>query len=231
MLLDCAPPVVSFTFGVLDSKTVRQFHDKGSLVIGTGTNVAEAEAWQDAGADFVCAQGAEAGAHRGTFIGDPQRSMIGLVALIPQIADALDIPVIAAGGIMDGRGIAAALTLGASAVQMGTAFLACPEAGISPAWKERLRAAKDDETELTRAFTGKYARALTNEFILRMKDRKVPEYPVQNALTMEIRMAAAKQGRMEFFSLWAGQGAPMSRSLPAAELVRTLVEETRRILA
>ncbi len=230
-VLDCAPPVVSFTFGVLDSETVRRFHDKGSLVNGTATNIAEAEVWQSAGADFVCAQGAEAGAHRGTFLGDPQRSMIGLIALLPQMVDAVGIPVIAAGGIMDGRGIAAALTLGASAVQMGTAFLTCPEAGIAPAWKERLRESRDDETEITRAFTGKYARALSNELIARMKDREVPEYPVQNALTMEIRQAAAKQGRMELFSLWAGQGAPPSRGLPAAELVRKLVEETERILA
>lgn len=230
-LIEAAPPVVSSTFGVLDAETVSRFHDKGCLVIGTATNVAEGKAWQDAGADFVCAQGAEAGAHRGTFIGDPQRSMIGLVALIPQMADALDVPVIAAGGIMNGRGIAAALILGASAVQLGTAFLTCPEAGIPSAWKERLRRARDDETVVTRAFTGKHARALANEFIERMKDRDVPTYPVQNALTAEIRQAAAKQARMQYFSLWAGQGAPMSRSLPAAELVRTLVEETRRVLA
>ena len=231
-LLELAPPVVSFTFGLLDEKTVRQLQRAGSLVIGTATTVAEAKAWEAVGADFICAQGAEAGAHRGTFLGDFEQSCIGLMALIPQVSRAVKTPVIAAGGIMDGRGIAAALILGAQAAQLGTAFLCCPESGIHASWKRRIQQARDDSTRLTRVFSGKYARGIVNEFMeqLRPFEREIPPYPIQNALTSEIRQTAARNDRMEFLSLWAGQGAPMARPLPAAELVRTLAEELRSVL-
>lgn len=231
-LLSLAPPVVSFTFGLLDAETVAQFKGAGSLVMGTATTVAEALAWEAAGADFICAQGAEAGAHRGTFLGGFEESCIGLMALIPQVAAAVKRPVIAAGGIMDGRGIAAALILGAQAAQLGTAFLCCPESGIPSVWKQKLREARDDSTRLTRTFSGRHARGIVNEFMERMRpfEGDVPAYPIQNALTGEIRQVAAKLGRPEFMSLWAGQGASMSRPLPAGELVRTLMEELHAIL-
>lgn len=231
-LVPLAPPVVSFTFGLLDAETVTQFKRAGSLVIGTATTTAEARAWEGAGADFICAQGAEAGAHRGTFISSFEESCVGLMALIPQAAAAVQRPVIAAGGIMNGRGIAASLILGAQAAQLGTAFLCCPESGIPAAWKQKLREARDDSTRLTRTFSGRHARGIVNEFMERMRpfEGDVPAYPVQNALTGEIRQAAAKLGRTEFMSLWAGQGVSMSRSLPAGELVRTLVEELQAIL-
>lgn len=231
-LLELAPPVVSFTFGVLDGETVSRFKRAGCLVIGTATTVAEAQAWESAGADFVCAQGAEAGAHRGTFLGDFEQSCIGLMALIPQVAAAVKRPVIAAGGIMDGRGIAASFILGAQAAQLGTAFLSCPESGIHRAWKQALLDARDDSTRLTRAFSGKYARGIVNEFMERMRpfEKDVPSYPVQNALTGELRQAAAKLNRPEFMSLWAGQGASMSRPMPAAQLVKTLADELHAML-
>lgn len=224
---DAAPPVVSFTFGILDRQEVRALQSKGCVVVGTATHVAEARAWEEAGADIVCAQGAEAGAHRGTFIGAFEEAMIGTVALVPQIVQAVKIPVIAAGGIMAGRGIAAALRLGAVAAQMGTAFLTCPEAGIHPGWKQLLRGPAAGRTIVTRAFSGKPARALVNEYVERLRphEHELPPYPIMNALTTELRAAAAKAGRPEFLSLWAGQGAALSRGLPAAELVRRLAAE------
>ncbi|MNQ20965.1 nitronate monooxygenase [Pseudomonas linyingensis] len=226
-LLELAPPLVSFTFGLLDATTVARFHAAGCRVIGTATTVAEALAWQAVGADLICAQGSEAGGHRGTFLGDPQQSCLGLLALLPQVVAAVNIPVIAAGGIMDGRGIAAALLLGAQAAQLGTAFLCCPESGIPSIWKEAILAARDDSTRLTRAFSGRLARGIANDFMRRLAaaEDEVPAYPVQNALTGDIRQAAVRQGRSEYLSLWAGQAAGMARTLPAGELVRTLMEE------
>ncbi|GIW25866.1 nitronate monooxygenase family protein [Meiothermus sp.] len=232
VLLEEKPPVVSFHFDLLPARQVERLHQAGCKVIGTATHVAEAMAWQEAGADYLCAQGAEAGGHRGTFIGPFEHAMTGILALLPQVVEAVKIPVIAAGGIMDGRGIAAALLLGASAVQMGTAFLTCPEAGIHPLFKQALLQTKGDPTVVTRTFSGRPARALRNAFIERMQpyEAQVPPYPIQNALTAEIRQAAAKAGRLEFMSLWAGQAACLCRSLPAALLVETLVQETHEAL-
>ncbi|CAI0726097.1 Nitronate monooxygenase [Serratia entomophila] len=226
-LLEAAPPVVSFTFGVLPRETVAQFKKAGSRVIGTATTVAEARAWEEAGADFVCVSGSEAGGHRPTFLGDVEQSSVGLLALIPQVAAAVKIPAIAAGGIMDGRGIAAAMLLGAQAAQLGTAFLCSPESGIAEAWRTALRTAGDDSTRLTRTFSGRPARGIVNGFMERMRpfEQQILPYPVQNALTGDIRQAAAKAGRAEFMSLWAGQGVALGRPMPAAQLVALLAEE------
>lgn len=231
-LLDAAPPVVSFTFGILSAEVVSRFHAAGSKLIGTATTVAEAKAWEAAGADFICVQGGEAGGHRGSFLGDMEQSTIGLMALIPQVADAVSVPVIAAGGIMDGRGVAAALLLGAQAAQLGTAFLSCPECTISPAWKAALLTARDDSTRLTRSFSGRHARGIANAFMDQMRphENQVPPYPIQNALTGPIRQAAAQANRAEYMSLWAGQGVGMSRQLPAQELVCRLMHEAHGAL-
>ena len=227
-LVELRPALASFTFGILDKAQVDALHAGGSLVMGTATTVAEARLWESVGADFICAQGAEAGGHRGTFLGPFEDAMIGCMALVPQIVDAVRVPVLAAGGIMDGRGIAAALMLGASGCQLGTAFLTCPEAGIHPAWKALLREARDDATRVTRVFSGKPARGLVNDFMRRFEalEAKLPPYPVQNALTGEIRQAATKAGRMEYLSLWAGQAARLSRGISADELVGLLATET-----
>ena len=232
VLIEEKPPVVSFHLDLVPAQTVERLHEAGCQVIGTATNVAEAVAWEQAGADYICAQGAEAGGHRGTFLGPVEQSLTGTMALVPQVADAVKVPVIAAGGIMDGRGIAAALLLGAVAVQMGTAFLTCPESGIHPLYKQALLQAQGDPTVLTRTFSGQHARGLRNAFIERMQpyEAQVPPYPIQNALTSEIRQAAAKAGRLHFMSLWAGQAVALSRALPAAQLVETLMQETHAAL-
>lgn len=231
-LVDLEVPIASFTFGLLDALSVERLHRAGSLVIGTATNVAEARAWEANGADIICAQGSEAGGHRATFLGHPDDSMIGTLALVPQIVDSVSLPVIAAGGIMDGRGIAAALVLGAQAAQLGTAFLSCAESPIHPAWKEKIRQAADTSTRTSRTFTGRPARGIVNDYIRRMAEHEqhVPAYPIQNALTIEIRKAAGAANRPDFISLWAGQAAGMSaqrpEDIPAAALVRQLAGET-----
>ena len=175
----------------------------------------------------------EAGGHRGTFIGSVEDALIGCMALVPQIVDAVRLPVIAAGGIMDGRGIAAALMLGAAAAQMGTAFLNCVESGIHPVWKAALRGAGDTATQVTLAFSGRMARGINNDFMRRMAahQKEVPAYPVQNALTGEMRAAAARQNQVQYMSLWAGQGVALARTLGAAELIDTLSAELRTALA
>lgn len=229
-------PLVSATFGLMDAASIERLHAAGSLVIGVATNIAEALAWEHNGADFICVQGAEAGGHRGTFIGDAADSMVGTMALVPQVVDAVRLPVIAAGGIMDGRGIAAALMLGAQAVQLGTAFVSCAEAASHPAWKEWLRSASDTSTRATRTFSGRHARGIVNEYIRRMTPHEaaLPAYPIPNALTRDIRKAAAAANRPEYLSLWAGQAAGLSRhrapGIQAAELVAQLMQETLRAL-
>lgn len=228
-LVALRPAVASFTFGILDTAQVARLHAAGCLVVGTATTVAEARAWAGVGADAVCASGTEAGGHRGTFLGDFTASQVGTLALVPQCVDAVNIPVIAAGGIMDGRGIAAAQALGAQAVQMGTAFLACPESGIGPAYRQALAEAQDTDTRLTRIFSGRPARGIVNAMMeaLATEEDRVPAYPVQNALTGALRRAAAAQGHASHLSLWAGQGVGASRALPAGELVAVLADEWR----
>jgi nitronate monooxygenase len=221
-LTAAAPPVASFTFEVLTRAQVEALRRAGSYVVGTATSVAEARAWAAAGADGIAAQGSEAGGHRGNFLGDIEETLIGTFALVSTIRAAVDLPVIAAGGIMDGRGVAAALALGAAAAQMGTAFLLSDEATTSQPWRDAIEAAPDDPTRLTRAFTGRYARGVENRFMREMRalEREVPAYPVQNRLTQPLRAAAARAGDPQMMSLWAGQGAKLATKRPAAELVR-----------
>jgi nitronate monooxygenase len=226
-------PVFSFTFGIPAAGIMQRMKQRGIKLVGTATTVAEARALDQAGADAIVAQGSEAGAHRGTFIAALEDSLVGTLALVPQIADAVSVPVIASGGIMDGRGIVAAVALGASGVQLGTAFLACPESGAPPAHKAAIRTARDDGTMLTRAFSGRLARGVTNGFAQAMRgheDELLP-YPAQNNLTRPMRTAAARQGNADCLSLWAGQAAPLARELPAADLVAQLLDETAALLA
>jgi nitronate monooxygenase len=177
--------------------------------------------------DAVVVQGAEAGGHRATFATGFEEGMIGTIALVPQVADAIHIPVVASGGIMDGRGIAAALALGAAAVQMGTAFLTCEEAGVPPAYKDAILAAREDGTRITRAFSGRPARGIVNRFMREVEaGGAMLPFPLQNALTRPLRTAAARQNRAEFLSLWAGQGVRLARRQKAADLVARLAAET-----
>ncbi len=216
----------SFTFGLLPPD-VHALVTRRMVVIGTATTVDEARALEAAGADAVVAQGSEAGGHRGSFAADFAAGLIGTIALVPQVVDAVTIPVIASGGIMDGRGIAAALALGADAAQMGTAFLACDEAGVPDCYKAELLRGREDATRITRAFSGRPARGLVNRFMRELDaapDAILP-FPLQNDLTRPMRRAAAAAGRAEFLSLWAGQGVRLARRLPAAELMKRLVAE------
>lgn len=228
-LLAAAPPVASFTFDVLAADQVAALKAAGTFVVGTATTVAEARAWAATGADAICAQGGEAGGHRGEFLKPGPESLVGTMALVATIRAAVDLPVIAAGGIMDGRGVAAALALGAAAAQMGTAFLRADEATISAPWRRRLEAPGDDPTAVTRAFTGRNARGIENRFMRYMQGELTPDYPVQNRLTRELRAAGGRLGDAEVLSLWAGQGVALGRDGGAADLVRAWWDEAREV--
>ena len=225
-LLALRPAAASFTFGILDAAQVERLHAAGILVIGTVTTVEEALAWQGIGADAVVASGIEAGGHRGTFIGRQEDATTSARELWPQVAAAVTIPVIAAGGIMTGADIRQALALGARAVQMGTAFLVTDEAGIHPAYKARLIRGVGT-TRLTRSFSGRYARGIENRFMAQMaaSEAQVPAYPIQNALTGPIRAAAAASGDTELMSMWAGTEFARARPMPAGRLVELLATE------
>ena len=221
----------SFTFGPIPDSAMHAVKQR-FFVIGTATTVGEAVELERRGVDAVIAQGAEAGGHRGTFAVPFEHGMVGTMALVPQVASSVGVPVIASGGIMDGRGIAAALALGASAVQMGTAFLACHESGIPAAYRDALTSATEARTAITRAFSGRPARGIANRFMEEMRDAgdDILPFPLQNALTRPLRDAAARQGRAEFLSLWAGQGVGLARSMRAADLVARLAAETGAVL-
>jgi len=231
VILNLKPAVFSFTFGLLDQSVIDDCRRRGIITMGTANTVDEGLALQESGVDAVVAQGAEAGGHRGQFSVEMTGDIIdtiGTFALTRSMVSALRIPVIASGGIMDGSGIAAALTLGAQAAHLGTAFLLCDEAGTSPAYRKALQSARSGDTRLTRAFSGRWARGLDNRFMREMAqhDNAVLPYPAQNAFTRDIRKKAAQLGRVEYLSLWAGQGVGLIRQMKAAELVQTLLNET-----
>jgi nitronate monooxygenase len=228
VLLASRIPIVSFTFGVLPKQAIDRLHAQRSYLIGTATSVEEAQTLEAAGIDAVVAQGAEAGGHRGTFAhSDP--ALVGTIALVPQIFDAVRIPVIASGGIMDGRGILAALALGASAVQMGTAFLTTRESGAADCYKQAVLHASENSTALTRAFSGRWARGIRNRFMKESEQSNVDpiSFPWQNSLTSQMRKVAAQKGDAGLLSLWAGQGTRLGRSISAGDLVRELENEIR----
>lgn len=224
-VLEARPEVFSFTFGIPDREAMGSLRARGIAIVGTATTVEEGRLLMEAGADAVVAQGAEAGAHRGTFAGSFDASMVPTLELVQGIAPFA--PVIASGGIMDGRDIARMLENGAIAVQLGTAFLRCSESGASPPYKQAVQEAATDTTVITRAFSGRPARGLANAFIAALRGREdaILPYPLQNALTRQMRIASAAQGNSGFLSLWAGQGVARSREMPAGDLVRTLMEE------
>ena len=192
VVLEDKIPVFSFTFGILAEEWIALLKAANITIMGTATTVKEAIALEDHGIDMIVAQGSEAGAHRGTFLMDAEDSLIGTIALIPQIVDQVKIPVVAARGIMDGRGIVAALVLGAAGVQAGTVFLTCHESGAKPVHQEALLHHTEEETRLTRMFSGKLARGIKNKFMIEMQTHQasVPDYPIQNALTQDLRQAA-----------------------------------------
>lgn len=229
VVLEESVPIFSFTSGTLAPEDVQALVRRGAVVVGTATTPEDARALVAAGVQAVVVQSSEAAGHRGTFAAPPEKALVGMMALLPRVADAVQVPLVAAGGIMDGRGIAAALALGAHGVQLGTAFLACPESGASPAYKAAVLAARggSDPTVLTRAFSGRLARALANRFSDEAVNAPLLPYPEQNALTAELRRKAADAGRADLLSLWAGQAVALARSRPARDLVLDLVAETR----
>ena len=226
-VLDARPAVFSFTFGIPNREAMARLRKHGVLILGTATTVQEARLLAEAGVDAVVAQGAESGAHRGTFAGPFESSMVPTLELVRGITAVIDLPVIAAGGLMDSRDVSAALEAGASAAALGTAFLVCPESGAPEVHKQAILSAQKDTTVVTRAFSGRPARGLSNLFIQRLAERPnaILPYPLQNTLTRAMRAAAAKQGRPEFLSLWAGQGVARARAIPAGELVNRLLAE------
>jgi nitronate monooxygenase len=233
-LLATRPRVVSFHFGVPDEDVVRQLKDAGCILLSSATTVAEARTLEERGVDAVIAQGADAGGHRGTFTETPGAGTVGTMSLVPQVVDAVRVPVIAAGGIFDGRGIAAAFALGAAGVQIGTAFLSCPEASVPEPYRAALRDSSDAGTQVTRAMSGRPARVLRNRYVAEMAasgdDEKALAFPLQASLSYPLGRAPDGTVRPEFLGMWAGQGAPKQRAIPAAALVEALVHEARILL-
>ena len=232
-LIELAPPVFSFVFGAPGAEILERCRRAGILTAGTATTPAEAKLLADAGVDVIVATGFEAGGHRVSFLREPEECLTGTLSLVPQVVDTVKVPVIAAGGMADGRGIAAALKLGAAGVQIGTAFLACEESNAPPLHREKLFSADARRTSLTRAFSGRLARSIHNEFVdaMRGKEAAFAPYPVQGWLTSKLRPAALAAGRTDLVSLWSGQGAPLLRYRRATELLRFLIEDTARVLA
>lgn len=231
-LLEACPAVFSFVFGIPSPEILRACKQKGIITAGAASTVDEAVAMESAGVDLVVASGFEAGGHRPSFLKPAEESLIGTFALVPLIADKIRVPVIAAGGIADGRGVVAALTLGADAVQIGTAFLACDESGATPLHRRLLFGDDAKCTGLSRAYTGRLARGVYNRFAREMKvyEAQFAKYPAHSWIIAPLRAAALAQGRGDLVALWAGQAAPLVRHHKANELFAALVRETDELL-
>lgn len=232
IVIDEKVPVCSFTFGIPSKEVITELKQNKIILIGTATTVSEAVEIEKSGMDMVVVQGSEAGGHRGHFISGVQESLVGLMSLIPQVVDHVNIPVISAGGIMDGRGLMASLCLGAKAVQMGTAFLTCDESGAHKVHKEAILHAREDQMVLTRAFSGKWARGIKNKFIVEMQKEEMsfPDFPVQNTMTQSIRKASSLQKNQDFMSLWSGQSPSLAKNQTVQSLIETTISEARNLL-
>jgi nitronate monooxygenase len=233
-LLACGAPIVSSIMGLFPEPFVRQLKDRGVAWFATVTTVREALAAEAAGADVIVVQGMEAGGHRGAFeAARAERELVGLFALLPAVVDAVRAPVVATGGIADPRGVAAAFALGASAVQCGTAFLRCPEAGIPAAWSEAIGAVKPEDTAVSRVFSGRAGRSVANDYVRAATAPNAPEpapYPVQRGLTTAMRVEAARAGDIQRMQAWSGQAGALARAEPAEEVVARLWNGAQAIL-
>jgi nitronate monooxygenase len=230
---EAKPPVVSFHFGLPDESLLERVKQTGAKIYSSATTVAEARWLEGRGVDAIIAQGAEAGGHRGMFLTEECDGQPGLFALLPQIVDAVRVPVIAAGGIADGRGIAAAFVLGASAAQIGTAYLLAPQSTISPIHREALRAAKDDSTRLTNLFTGRPARGILNRLMREHgpMNELAPEFPLGTGAIAPLRAYHEKRGSGDYSPLWAGQAAALAREEDAGNMTVRLWAEAEAALA
>ena len=229
-LVATRPRVVSFHFGLPPAERIRALRAAGIVLIASATSVAEGRVAANAGVQAVVAQGYEAGGHRGVFDPDAPDDRLGTMALTRLLVRALDVPVIAAGGIMDGAGISAALRLGAAAVQLGTAFIACTESLADEGYRALLASDAANHTVMTRAISGRLARCLANEFTRSTADaapRQIPAYPIAYDAGKALNAAARAAGETRFGAQWAGQGAPLARALPAAEIIAALADELR----
>jgi nitronate monooxygenase len=228
VLIEFRPRVASFHFGLPERSLLTRLKEAKVVVVSSATTVEEARWLEAEGADAVIAQGVEAGGHRGMFVVDDVARQAGTMALVPQVVDAVKVPVIAAGGIGDGRGIAAALALGAAGVQMGTAFLLTPEARTSTAHRAALKQANDDSTAVTNLFTGRPARAIVNRY---MRDvgpisPDAPAFPLAAGAAQALRVAAEARGSTDFTPFWSGQASSLAREMPAGTLIGVLAKET-----
>ena len=230
-LIDAKVPVFSFIFGIPPKEILEECRIKGIVTIGTATTPEEGAALQEAGVDAIVASGFEAGGHRGSFLRAAEDSLTGTLSLVPQVVDIVDVPVIAAGGIADARGVIAALALGAEAVQMGTVFLACEESGASRLHRETLRGRNAGHTALTKGFTGRLARAIRNHLMgnLNRSETKILPYPLQRALVRNLAIAAETAGRADLVPMWAGQSANLSTCTDVTALLTSLVGEVSEI--
>ena len=231
VLLDEGISIFSFIYGIPSKQILDEFRRQGIVLIGTATTVDEAIALEQAGVDVIVASGFEAGGHRGSFLQPSEDSLTGTMALVPQVVDAVRLPVVAAGGIGDARGIVAAFALGAEGVQIGTAFLATEESGANTLHRKALLNGQAKQTALTRGFTGRLARGIKNRLVdeLNQKDTEILPYPLQRALVRHLSIPAEKAGRPELLPLWAGQSANLSRHIDVRALLDALVKEVSEI--
>lgn len=234
LVIEKGVPAVSFTFGIPEQTVIEKLKERHIKLIGTATSVEEAIANESAGMDMVIAQGSEAGGHRGAFSETASQltPLIGTMSLVPQMVDQINIPVVAAGGIMDGRGLVASMVLGAEGVQMGTAFLTSDESGASQLYKHAISQSKETDTVVTNVITGKPARGIENEFIHKMNeyDDEIPDYPIQNQLTNALRKEAANKGNAQWTHLWSGQSPRLVQHMSAWALIENVVKQANEIM-
>ena len=228
LVVELAPEVVSFHFGLPDTALLDRVKSTGAAILSSATTVEEARWLENAGCDAIIAQGYEAGGHRGMFLTEDISTQVGTLALVPQVVDAVSVPVIAAGGIGDSRGIVAALALGASAVQIGTAYLLCPEAKMPAVYRQTLKRAKDRETAVTNVFSGRPARGIVNRLIREVgpMSELAPQFPLASSAVAPLRAKSEAAGSEDFAQMWSGQAAGLCREIPAGELTRQLAVET-----
>lgn len=231
VVLDAKVPAFSFIYGIPPREILEEFRAQGIQAIGTATTLDEAIALEEAGVDAIVASGFEAGGHRGSFLRSAEESLTGTFSLVPQAVDAVSVPVIAAGGIGDARGIVAAFALGAEGVQIGTAFLACEESGANLQYRNALLSGDRRRTGLTRGFTGRLSRGIHNQLLeeLNRPGVEILPYPLQRALVRSLSALAEEAGKPELFPLWAGQSVSLTRATEAKELFRMLVSEVSHI--